>query len=166
MIASERIAQKFGVGVRKQNNFMVPGLGTSGIMRKGPPPGRPDPRKKKRPIDKNKTTQVKTPTTPLSQKSPTRFAHREAIRKRMMEEPARSISWNLGGNPLQQSLLSSQASERPLPPMHLRRNQMGRSMASHARGGRLGQSLRGKPLRHGVPGNRQIQTEPTPEMDQ
>jgi hypothetical protein len=166
MIASERIALKFGVGVRKQNNFMVSGLGTSEVMRKGPPPGRPDPRKKKRPIEKNKTAQVRTTPPPLSQKSPNPFAHPEAIRKRMMEAPARSISWNLGGNPLQQSLMSSQAGERPLPPMHLRRNQMGRSMASQARGGRLGQSQMGKPLRHGVLHSSQIQKEPIPEMSQ
>jgi hypothetical protein len=166
MIASERIALKFGVGARKQNILMVPGLGTSGIMRKGLPPGRPDPRKKKRPIDKNKIAQVRTTFFPLSQKSPNPFAHPEAIRKRMMEATARSISWNLGGNPLQQSLVSSQAGERPLPPMHLRRNQMGRSMASQARGGRLGQSQMGKPLRHGVLHSSQIQKEPIPEMSQ
>lgn len=52
MVASDRVVPKIGVGVRKPNNFSVPGLGTSGVMRKTPPPGRPDPRKNKRPLEK------------------------------------------------------------------------------------------------------------------
>ena len=43
---------------------------------------------------------------------------------------------------------------------------MGRSIATHARGGRPSQGHRGKPHRHGVPRNDEIQTEPTPDIHQ